>query len=271
MSHLPAGQRLAKFSIVIHWWWTDCPASHRSRARGTLIERWCHPLLSTHLRKFGPRCMSEFASLVLGFFSGVIAKVISDVISHRLLGPCLTVEFKQSELFVVPTEAKSENGIKVADQVYVRVRVTNGGRRSALNCRCFLIRVERLDAMNNFVPVPGGEECLQLIWSNAVGANRTAGFDLAPGVSRFVDVIATSNNNGAWLPQAVPSSEGGLPNLPVRLHPELCQSGQYRLQVQATAESAEPVLIALTFNWGRGWNDLDVQKDPMVGSLGTCN
>lgn len=200
----------------------------------------------------------EIGSLIAGFIGGIVAKAVGDLVSFRLLGPQLSVNFQQSPLYLVQTP------VGEATQTYVRIRVTNLGKRTARNCKGFLVRIDRRNSNGEFEAVEGGHDCLQLIWSNAHGSQRKLGFDLAPNCSRFLDILSVQNGKNDWIPQGIPEKDDDPPLLPNRLWPQLSIHQQIRLTIQVVAEDAEAALLALTFNWQGNPSTMVIDEDRSI-------
>jgi hypothetical protein len=121
--------------------------------------------------------------------------------------------------------------------VYVRVKITNSGKRSAKNCRGFLVRFERMASTGQFELIDDGDGSIQLVWTHSASQARDEGFDMSPGVSRYLDVLATYEGV-SWFNLQVPRP----PNV---WTPYLSQLGRYRFTIQVSAEEADPRTIRL--------------------------
>jgi hypothetical protein len=195
--------------------------------------------------------MNEFITLLIGWVLGVLSKVLGDQLSRVVRGPRLDLEFREKGNFISHTTLTG-NGQSIPCR-YVRVKVTNTGQTSARNCRGFLIGLERKSKSGDFELVNGGDDTIQLIWSHASGNARGEGFDMSPGVARYLDVLSTAEGRRHFNIEC--------PRIPNTLIPCLDQHGTYRLTILASAEEAEPKEIRLVFEWNGDWQNSKVYMD----------
>jgi hypothetical protein len=189
-----------------------------------------------------------------GFFAGVFSKVAADYLSREIAKPEIEIKFRPQENFVVRTV--TGNGISC---FFVRIRVTNSGRRSANNCRGHLVCIERRQPNGDFQTVPGGDDPLALIWAVSDPQNPEYSFDLSPGVGRYMDVLSywpaqQGDGMGQGIENVGAISINGRLRLETGNRPNTLSefgqtNGQFRLTIQLSADDAVPTVIKLDLDW----------------------
>lgn len=186
-----------------------------------------------------------------GVIGGAITAVVVEIVIRKLFGPKLAVDFHVDR----PLESYFTHTTTVEGQpcCYVKIKVVNAGKRSAKNCRGFLVAFEEWNPTTSKYEAVAGNDTLQLIWTQSPKEEERLGFDMSPGVGRFLDVVTTAE---------------GQPNFwfctsrnPTKFHPYLSRPGKYRLVIQVSAEEAEPKLIPLLLDWDGNWNNPKVMPE----------
>lgn len=128
---------------------------------------------------------------------------------------------------------------------YLRVKITNRGRRTARNCRVYLANVE----------VQQGKKCrdteyvdfMRLVWSHHPGIPS---LDLLPEVPHWVDVISTLENCHHFFLETDPKAE--------KYRDGFGETTMYRLTIRAYAEDAESAEAIIYLRWSGDWEHVEV-------------
>jgi len=183
--------------------------------------------------------MSEIATLVIGFFLGIVSKLVGDHLGRVAYEPKLEVDFRSNQSFV-----SRETLIDGNQKSYgwdVKIRVTNSGKRAAKNCRGFLVGFEQRDDSGKFQPIEGGEDSLQLQWLPSIDVEQCEGFDMLPGVRRCLKVLSFDEGSRVF--------NLGTHWIPHKLVPYLKHPGVYRFTILVSAEEVEAKEVRLLFDW----------------------
>lgn len=195
--------------------------------------------------------MGVIGNILISVVSAAITVVVAEFLKTKLFGPKLGVSFHMDR----PQESYFSHTwtVEGVPCCYIKIRVVNTGKRTAKNCRGFLVAFEGWNPSTKKYEAVAGNDTLQLIWTQSPKEEERLGFDMSPGVGRFLDVVTTTE---------------GAPNFwfctsknPTKFHPFLSRQGKYRLEVQVSAEEAEPKLISLLFDWDGNWNNPKVTRE----------
>jgi hypothetical protein len=129
------------------------------------------------------------------------------------------------------------------EEIFIRVRLRNTGRRVARDCRVFLISVSEVIEGN--VHKASFHDSMELAWP---GYPR----DFAPrpipkGIDAYVDVVSVRKNESGWRFHIKRSFSS---------QPFKDYKGNYRLKILATADNAEPVELEIDVYYNQDWHSL---------------
>ncbi len=152
--------------------------------------------------------------------------------------PKLQVDYEGSDGNKVDSEIKK--GEKVVSEIYIRVRVRNGGRSVAKGCRLFLTALHEVHVSG--VTQTNWYDSMPLPW---------AGWDFTPrdvpsGPEFYVDVVKVSKDYSDWIFFKLFASQTNLKNY----------RGTYRFRLLATADNADPVVREIDVTYDGDWHNL---------------
>lgn len=184
-------------------------------------------------------------SYILGFATAIFAEPIR----QRIFKPKLKLEFGEGQDFKTRTpEATSQSQ---HEAYYIRVKVTNSTRRTARDCRTYLVNIEKRDETGTFRPTIYCDS-IPLAWSCRAD-KAYQGVDLPYGVAQFLDVLTTRSISDYFEPQIMVK--------PFRYIPLFKEKGGFRFTIQVSAERANPQFIKLIFEWDGDWENFKVYED----------
>lgn len=196
--------------------------------------------------------MAEIVTAGVGFVSGWLLALFGETFRLWLVGPRLTVDFKDAGHYVTdtPEEFRDSSGkvFSTHSARYVRVRVENERTALAKACQAYLVKVESKGPDGLFRATEYAES-MPLGWAN-VGRIR---LDLPKGVPHFVDVLSSRAPVKAWQPE--------IGSTPLRYAPLLSRSGDHRLTVVVSGDGVPPQTIRLLFTWNGTWNNFTVRQE----------
>jgi len=158
--------------------------------------------------------------------------------------PVLTVEVGKGRGFVNHYLLAQPAGPATAAH-YLRVKVVNSGRRTALRCAGYLANVERWSGQSFWETVYADH--MRLVWSHNPGVPS---LDLLPSVPHWLDVLSTLEGDSRFLLETAPKTP--------KYMDAFTTPGVYRLTIQVFAEEADPAQAFVLLKWIGNWDKLDV-------------
>jgi hypothetical protein len=189
--------------------------------------------------------MVEILKVVLPYILGFMSAVLAEPVRRCLLSSAITTTFRPSAGFgshcfcVSPT---TETDV-MSKYVRVTVECSSALRTSALGCRPFLTRIERLEPEYvelHHDPVP-------LNWSY-VGHQP---LDITSGMRFYVDIVAVNNDSNSLQPQTTV--------VPATWTASLAPPGKYRFSVMIPGDNVLPSETAVTFLWDGNFDSLTLK------------
>jgi hypothetical protein len=160
--------------------------------------------------------------------------------------PRLTIE-------PIPDVQQQDPPLNDPSAMWVRFRVTNcARRRTAKNCRAYLIRLRRLQGEQfvDMIPQPYND-VRQLTWTHSP-PQEAAGRDILPGTTQRFDLLATTRPpEGDFLQ---------LQTIPLLLDMTIVQPGTYLAEVQVSADEAAPQTMRFRIGWDGHWNTVTANQ-----------
>jgi hypothetical protein len=123
--------------------------------------------------------------------------------------PELEITFKESEekevvvdsvphdIFVPGVDAGSGVNVRFGNAHYLRVKVTNKGKKIANGCKGYLTNIELEDSNGKFQRVEGSEGSMRLLWAyEQKGSYRSSAVEQIPaGASDYLDVLVSYDHD----------------------------------------------------------------------------
>jgi hypothetical protein len=184
----------------------------------------------------------------------VLATLGVQALARHKTRPRLRVDFRENdERFVLRThEGILTEPFPRADACFLRIRVSNAGRRTAKDCRVHLVNWERWDR-DRWAPTnPRYCDSIPLKWSYETDAVALAGVDIPPGTWRFADVLSARQGSQQFRVET--------PTFPTYCEPLLESGDRLRFTIQVSAEDAPPRRAAIEFTWSGHWGMLKAKS-----------
>jgi hypothetical protein len=199
--------------------------------------------------------MSDSIGIVgtlLTFFLGFITAVLAEPIRRWIFKPKLKLMFEPTDSFISKTmEANIQTGQKTADVHYIRIRVTNISRKTARDCRAYLVDLKTLNEKGQLCKTNYCDS-IPVAWSCQGRKDRFQLIDIPPGVNQYIDVVVTRNTSDAFDLQLMAK--------PFRYVDLFRRKGKHIFTIQVCAQWAKPKRIMLELDWKGDWNDYVVKK-----------
>jgi hypothetical protein len=133
---------------------------------------------------------------------------------------------------------------------YVRIRVTNTGRRIAKDCRAYLVGFKKLNGAGRTLAT-GYVDSIPLCWSYR-SEDDPHGIDIPSGPNIHCDVFSTDENTKGMMPSLVKA-------------PRYCEAlfkdpATYVFDIMVTADEIPPKRIAVKVVWKGVWNDFEASR-----------
>jgi hypothetical protein len=174
-------------------------------------------------------------AVVGGFVGG-----ITPYLTSWYVRPKLRIDFRNDENNVVTVEGTRGDG-KVGADIFVRVRVQNGGRSRAKSCNVFVTSVHEVRADGSLHLVLRDSKVL-----NWAGGSRLA-LDVPQRVEFYVDLLRVSKDEADW------GMIFGLFNDQQKLQ---LYSGTYRFSLLISGDNASPSTCSMNVEYRQDWNTL---------------
>ncbi len=139
-----------------------------------------------------------------------------------------------------------------SEGTYVRIELRVRGSHAAKGCHCYLVGIERQKG-SKFEPTEFADS-LRLPWSSRLPDQALGAIDIPPGLSQFVDVMATDRSRPYQFAMQVSPAPFYLLNL-LDVTPK-----SLRFTIMATADGVTPVLTRLVLDWRGSWEDFSIRK-----------
>jgi hypothetical protein len=211
-----------------------------------------------------PPVLGRIAGGITGGVVGLITSLAAEGWQRRIYGPKLEFNCGSSGSYRSQTDMFDGNGQKVAEGIYVRLRVRNVKSRIAKSCRAYLTSVEREKPDHSWQAILG--ESIQLAWTGQDQKDRFAPLNIPMGVDQFIDVVAVANP----LPGAPEMPHFPIPQLATHYLPYLNllqQPNTYRLTVLVAGDGVMPTSHRLIVKWTGVWNQVHL-SDGGPGEIG---
>jgi hypothetical protein len=204
--------------------------------------------------------LEKLGLTAFGAIIGFIGSLIAEGVQRWVYGPRLQLIFENgNSAYRTPTDMGNP---KIADSIYIRLRVENVKPRVAKACRAYLTRVEQRVGTDwqdtNF------RDTTQLNWSAQL--NGLMPMDLPRGVRVFVDLLWVFNP----LPGMTVTYPDGKPRNPRHLQPSLAMelfqyariwatdNVSYRLTVLVSGDGVLPKSHRVIVEWKGIWDQIIV-------------
>lgn len=193
----------------------------------------------------------QFASIV----SGAFVAVFSGRIAAWIFRPRLHFVFDEQRCVKrTPTQASNlyTSMPEESEGTYVRIELRVRGSHTAKGCHCYLVGVERQRGAH-FEPTEFADS-LQLTWSSRPPDQALSGIDIPPGLSQFVDVLATDRSRPYSFIMQISPTPFYLSKL-FDVTPKCL-----RFTIMATADGVSPVFTILVLDWRGSWEDFSIRQ-----------
>lgn len=196
----------------------------------------CSGLLLSEVHPASTVLWIAFLSSSVAFTFAILTPVFQTIFRNWALGPKVRLSFDET------CEISVRHAENWTDQ-YIRLRVDNHGRGTALRCRAWLTKVEAIGDVHRFATIYS--DCIPLIWSFDP---KTEYVDVPPGITRHVDVAKFSERHKGMFPQF--RGADGEAMIPVQYQDLFSQAGCLSLTIMLTSQDFPPTLsrIAVTFS-----------------------
>jgi hypothetical protein len=148
-------------------------------------------------------------------------------------------------------EGTDANKVETDNEIYIRARVRNAGRRTAKGARVFLTSLKEVQPSGTILPT-SLYDSKPLAWSGWTFAPR----DIPPAsrVHFYVDLTRVSKHEQGWLfsVEQLFASQTALQKY----------SGTYRFQLTLTADNAKPATCEIDVTYKQDWNSLRAESAP---------
>lgn len=135
--------------------------------------------------------------------------------------------------------------------LYLSVRVENRLPKAALQCRGYLMEIEKWENGNW---VSKYTDSLPLIWAFDPDGKEK---NVLMGTPLYLNVVAIRADNCEFEPQLYSGNGPGNPLRPNALQPIVTQPGKYRITVTISADDCEPKTVKIPFNCdGNPWQSI---------------
>lgn len=197
-----------------------------------------------------PNVWTAMVAPILTFIFGLMARPIVDWIERWLFGPKLSLIFDAynggfaffDDVSRLDTDKESLPPEAKDGELYVRVCVTNDKMRVALNCRAYLVSIEKR-MRYDWEPVLN--ESIPLIWSYNDTVEAT---ELPQKVAKHFDVLRIYNTAATIYPR-LRSASGHELKLKV-LETAFNSPSLYRIKVLVSADNALSEISTFTIDTG---------------------
>lgn len=204
-----------------------------------------------------PEVVNALTSCGVATFS-VLATLGVQAFVRHWTAPRLRVEFREDdECFLLRTQEVGRQGFPRSDARFLRVRISNTGRRTAKKCRVHLVNWERRHQDRWAPTAPRYCDSIPLKWSYESDDVALAGIDISPGTWRFADVLSAS------APEVPPEDplkfRFQTPSFPTYCEDLLDRTDRFRLTIQASGEDVEARRIRIEFRWKGNWRSFEAK------------
>jgi hypothetical protein len=189
--------------------------------------------------------MSEWLTGVVGALSAIAGGLVTgayDSFRDWVMRPKLVLDFDGEGRGFIPLSERRVDGALIEEK-WLRIKLTNDGRRVARECQVYLVNVEELHEGHR--RTTSYTDARPLFWP---GYPRECGpRALPPSVSFFADVASVQKTIPGWnfhIKGGLYQSEkiiGGY-------------TGTYRLTMLATADNAKPVSAEVDVRYEHQWD-----------------
>jgi hypothetical protein len=166
------------------------------------------------VRPFPVSIPPEATSSLLGSYFGAIFTFLTLYLLEKVKRstepkPELEITFKESEekelvvdsvphdIFVPGVDVGSGTNVRFGNAHYLRVKVTNKGKKIAKGCKGYLTNIELEDGNGKFSRVDGSEGSMRLLWAyEQKGSYRSSAAEQIPaGASDYLDVFVSYDHD----------------------------------------------------------------------------
>jgi hypothetical protein len=160
--------------------------------------------------------------------------------------PKLEIDLDDSDSGIV--QAEWEEGGQLIQRVLVRPYVINNGKRTAVNCRVYIIAIS--EVLESKVTPTKYKDSMQIPWPGWQFTPK----DIPQGIRSYVDLIRVRKDHAGW--------DFALERRPTVIETLKAYTGTYRFHLVAVADNAEAAYRDINVHYVNDWHNLRAFKDP---------